>query len=122
MAIECEQGESIVFDVPFSALKSIGDYRIEQTLYLHYRLDLTQLGLARLDLAEAKTQTSLNIQCPSRLRRWNLASYFLSSQEFTNNPARIKTKTHLRMQLTKCSDFSVLGLGFHRIALSLNML
>ncbi|MGL6124742.1 MAG: 4-alpha-glucanotransferase [Shewanella sp.] len=56
VAIECEQGGSIVLDVPFSALKPIGDYRIEQTRYLHYRLDLAQQRLARLDLVEAKPQ------------------------------------------------------------------
>lgn len=86
VAIECEQGESIVFDVPFSALKSIGDYCIEQTLYLHYRLDLTQLGFARLDLAEAKTQAFPEHSMPAD---------------------------------KNTSDFCVLGLGFHRIALSL---
>ncbi|MGI2190085.1 4-alpha-glucanotransferase [Shewanella baltica] len=120
VAIECEQGESIVFDVPFSALKSIGDYRIEKTLYLHYRLDLTQLGLARLDLAEAKTQASPEHSMPAETEAVNLASYFLSSQEFTNNPALIKNQDSFAHVADKnASDFSVLGLGFHRIALSL---
>ncbi|WP_297894757.1 4-alpha-glucanotransferase [Shewanella sp.] len=52
ITIACEQGETIVFDVPFASLKPIGDYRIQHALcgerqYIQYRLELVNgdLGL-----------------------------------------------------------------------------
>lgn len=48
ITIACEQGETIVFDVPFALLKPIGDYRIlGEGQYIQYRLELVNgdLGL-----------------------------------------------------------------------------
>ncbi|MCP3127883.1 4-alpha-glucanotransferase [Shewanella sp. KJ2020] len=50
ITIACEQGETIVFDVPFPSLKPIGDYRIQHALfgegqYIQYRLELVNCDL-----------------------------------------------------------------------------
>lgn len=50
ITIHCEHGEPIVFNVPFSALKVVGDYRIpeiqgSERQYIQYRLDLVEYGV-----------------------------------------------------------------------------
>jgi len=65
ITIACEQGETIVFDVPFPSLKPIGDYRIQHALfgegqYIQYRLELVNgdLGLGYHGIA-LKLKSSL---------------------------------------------------------------
>ncbi|GGN13302.1 4-alpha-glucanotransferase [Shewanella putrefaciens] len=60
ITIHCEDGESILLNVPFSTLKVIGDYRIPEAQgerqYIQYRLDLIEYGVKNNTLY---TQTNM---------------------------------------------------------------
>lgn len=109
----CEQGEMVVLEVPFSALKLIGDYRIQaralaqfgaspfvnECQFLQYRLDL--LG-HQFHCRDAGDTSEPYIDSEAR-RSWESASTAPNTSDKKDN----------------LSDLSCLGLGYHTLSVSL---
>lgn len=109
----CEQGEMVVLEVPFSALKPIGDYRIQaqalsqfgaspfanECQFLQYRLDL--LG-HKFHCRDAGDTSEPYIDSEAR-RSWESVSTAPNTSDKKDN----------------LSDLSCLGLGYHTLSVSL---